>query len=74
MTQKEWQEEVDRAVAGSGLPWRLSAAWLEQNSARCCAEVKDTRSGKERTVRLSHSQFTTTAERRAEIVRQLQPA
>ncbi len=72
MTQKEWREEVDRALAGSGLPWRLFSAWVEQKSAMCCADVTNTSSGKDRTVRLLGSEFTTTAARRAEIVRQLQ--
>ena len=71
MTPKEWREEVERALAGSGLPWRVVSAWDEQKGPICCAEVANTSSGKDRTLRLSRTEFATTAERRAEIVRQL---
>jgi hypothetical protein len=72
MTPKDWKEEVATAVAGLGLPWRVFAAWVERDGATCCAELTDTRSGKERTVRLSRQVFASEADRRAEIVRQLQ--
>jgi hypothetical protein len=72
MTSKDWHQEVETAVGGLGLPWRVFAAWVERDGTLCCAELTDTRSGKERTVRLSREAFATKADRRAEIVRQLQ--
>ena len=72
MTEKEWKEEVGRALAAAGLPWGVSAAWVQQNSFDCVAELVDSRSGKERSIKLSHQRFPTEAERRAEIVRQVQ--
>ena len=72
MTQKDWTEEVERALAGAGLPCRVHAAWIEHGGAMGCAEVTDTRSGKERTIRLSLEEFASVAARRAEITRQLQ--
>jgi hypothetical protein len=74
MTEKEWGEEVERAIAGSGLMWRLSAAWTERSNDLYCADVRSTTSGKDRTIRLACSEFITVAQRRAEIVRQLQRA
>lgn len=74
MTEKEWKEEVDRTLAGSGMPWRLFAAWMEQNRITCCAEVTHTSTGKLRTIRLSQTQFPSVAARRAEIARQLSNA
>lgn len=71
MTEKEWREEVDRALGGAGLPWRLFAAWIDANRITCCAEVTHTSNGKMRTVRLSQTQFDTVAARRVEISRQL---
>ena len=71
MTNKEWNAEIDSAVAGLGLPWRVFAAWVERDIV-CCAELTDTRSGRDRTVKLSRQEFPTEAGRRAEIVRQLQ--
>lgn len=72
MTDKEWTEEVERAMAGAGLPWRVHAAWVEQRGPMCYAELTDTRSGRERIVELSRESFTTVAERRNELVRRLQ--
>ena len=72
MTEKEWTEEVERAAAGAGLPCRVHAAWFEHKGPICCAELTDSRSGKEHRVRLSREEFATVTERRAEIVRQLQ--
>jgi hypothetical protein len=72
MTPKDWNQEVVSAVGGLGLPWRVSSSWIEPDGAMCCAELTDTRSGKERTVRLSREAFASQADRRAEIVRQLQ--
>jgi hypothetical protein len=71
MTDKEWKEEVDRAVAGAGLPCRVAAAWLERRATRYVADLTDTRSGKERTISLSGQEFATVTARRAEIIRQL---
>lgn len=72
MTDKEWKEEVAGVLAGGGLPWSVAAAWVEQASAMCCADVVDQRSGKERSIRLSRQHFQTAPARRAEIVRQLE--
>jgi hypothetical protein len=72
MTDKEWTEEVDRAVAGAALPCRVHAAWVQHGSVMCYAELVDTRSGKDRTIEVSRKEFATVAARRAEIVRQLQ--
>ena len=71
MTDKAWDEEVRRVIASSGLPWRVFAAWVQQGSDRCEAELVDMRSGKERTISLSHQQFPTDAARRVEIERQV---
>ena len=71
MKSSQWKEEVERAVAASGLPWRVSFAWIEENAAQCCADVTDRRYENDRTLRLSEKQFVTEAQRRAEIVRQL---
>jgi hypothetical protein len=72
MTDKQWQQEVNSALAGAGLPWRASAAWVEQGGVALCAELVDTRTGKERAIRLSAVVFGSESERRAEIARQLQ--
>jgi len=69
---KAWKEEVTGVLAGGGLPWTVGAAWVEQTSAMCCADVVNQRSGKERSIRIPQQQFPTAAARRAEIVRQLQ--
>ena len=70
MTDKEWAREVERALAAEGLPWRVSAAWVEQVGSTLCADLVDMRSGMERSVRLPRLVFRTEAERRAEILRQ----
>lgn len=72
MTKKEWTEEVTRTVDGAGLPWRVFAAWVEQSSPICCAELTDTRSGRDCRISLAHDRFPTPADRRNEIIRQLQ--
>ncbi|MNC89869.1 hypothetical protein D3C83_58740 [compost metagenome] len=72
MTEKEWTEEMERALAGAGLPCRVRAAWIEHKGPMCYAELTDTRTGKERMIRLSRLEFATLADRRAEIVRQVQ--
>jgi hypothetical protein len=72
VTEKDWTEEVARALAGAGLPCRVHAAWIDHGGEMCHAEVTDTRSGKERTIRLSRLEFASVAARRAEITRQLQ--
>jgi hypothetical protein len=72
MKPKEWNEEVQSAVAGLGLPWRISATWVERDGTMCCANLTHTTSGKERTVRVSRQTFAAAADRRAEVVRQLQ--
>ena len=71
MTNKEWTEEVSRAIDGAGLPWRVFAAWVEAKSPTCCAELTDTRSGRDRRISLMCDQFPTAADRRNEIIRQL---
>jgi hypothetical protein len=71
MTDRQWKEEIDRAVGGAGLPYRVVAAWIERGRF-CCADLADQRTGKDRTVRICHETFAMPAERRAEIVRQLQ--
>ena len=74
MTKKEWTEEVSRAVDGAGLPWRVFTSWVEQNSPLCGAELTDIRSGRERRIGLARDLFPTEADRRNEIIRQLQQA
>ena len=71
VTDKSWKEEVERAVAGAGLPWVVRSAWLERHGEICAAEVIDNRSGADRVVRVSAHDFPTATARRAEIVRQL---
>jgi hypothetical protein len=72
VTDKEWKEEVERAVAGAGVLWEVRSAWIERRSDVYAADLVDKRTGTDRTVRLSSPEFPTAAERRAEIVRQLQ--
>ena len=70
MTPAAWKEEVERALSGAGVPWRVRDAWVELSSAVLCAELSDTRTGKECRIRLASARFSTVVERRAEIVRQ----
>jgi hypothetical protein len=72
ITQQQWHEEVERALASAGIPWRLSIAWVEPSNDLCYVSARHT-DGTERTLRLSCSEFPTAAERRDEILRQLQP-
>jgi len=71
LTTKAWTEEITRTVAASGLPWRVSAAWVEQKRPLCCADLTDTRTGRDRRVSIERDRFPTPADRRAEITRQL---
>jgi hypothetical protein len=71
MIDKAWKEEVARGVDGLGLPWRVSAAWVDKNGPMVYAELTDTRNGKECRVSLSTDRFPTPADRRVEIARQL---
>ena len=68
---KTWVEEASRTVAASGLPWRVTAAWVEQKGLLLCADLRDTRTGKECRLTLQHDQFPTPAHRRAEVTRRL---
>ena len=72
VTQKQWAQEVERALSGAGLPWRLTSAWIEQAGSTLCAGLADMRTGSERSIRLPGLVFRTHAERRVEIVRQVQ--
>jgi hypothetical protein len=72
VTDKHWAEEVERAITGMALPWRVRASWIEHHHDMCYAELMDTSSGRERPIALSRQEFATVAARRAEIVRQLQ--
>ena len=74
MTDKDWNEELSTIVASAGLPWRVSAAWVRQDHDTCGAELTNTRTGTERALTMSLSEFPTRAARRAEIVRQLAAA
>ena len=71
MKPSQWKEEVDRAIAASGLPWRVSSTWLEDDAGQCCAIITDRRFGRDRTIRFSQQEFSTEQQRRAELVRQL---
>ncbi len=73
VTDKAWKVEVADSIAASGLPWRVSAAWVNQGGVTCGAVLVDVRTGKERTVSLSHETHASAADRRAEIIRQLTP-
>jgi hypothetical protein len=73
VTDKHWAEEVERAIAGMALLWRVRASWIEHQRDMCYAELTDTRSGRERRVELSRQEYATVAARRTEIMRQLQP-
>lgn len=71
MTPAAWKEEVQRALSGAGAPWGVRDAWIEVPSGVLCADLSDTRTGKECQIRLTASdRFSTVAARRAEIVRQ----
>lgn len=72
MTDREWKKELEGALASSALPWRVTAAWVEQVGTVLCADLLDIRSGQERTVRISRLVFTSEPERREEIARLLQ--
>ena len=71
LTDREWKAEVATAVDGPGLPFRIDAAWVEARSFTCRADFSDRRTGQPRHVEVSHTQFPTAADRRAEIVRLL---
>jgi molybdenum-dependent DNA-binding transcriptional regulator ModE len=68
---KAWTEELERAVAGAGLPFRVAFAWVEKGNQVWCAELVDRRTGGDRSIRLDASQFATEMERKNEVVRQL---
>lgn len=70
MTNDEWKQEIERALADLGPLWRVNIAWVEQSSPICAAKIADA-AGKERLVSLARDRFTTVADRRGEIVRQL---
>jgi hypothetical protein len=70
LSGKAWVEEITRTVAASGLPWRVSSVWVEQ-SGRYCADLTDVRTGKGVHVSLEAERFSSPADRRAEITRQL---
>jgi hypothetical protein len=72
MTDKEWTDEVGRAIAGTALPWRVHASWIEHHRDMCYAELTDLKSGRERRIELSRQEFATVTARRTEVVRQLQ--
>lgn len=73
VTDREWRDEAERMLAAVGLPWRVVAAWTEQAGTVLCADLVDTRSGRDRSIRIPAVAFSTQAERRGELVRQLQP-
>ena len=74
MTDREWNEELSTIVASAGLPWRVSAAWVQSGRDTCGAELTHTSSGKVRSLAISLKEFPTKADRRGEIVRQLAAA
>jgi hypothetical protein len=71
VTDREWKQEAESAVAGPGLPFRVIAAWVEAHTSTGCVDYADQRTGRERHVKVSHQQFDTPAGRRTEIGRQL---
>jgi len=71
VTDKMWKGEVADSLAASGLPWRVTAAWVSQGGVTCGALLVDVRTGKERSISLSHEACASAAGRRAEIIRQL---
>jgi hypothetical protein len=71
VTIKMWSEELETAIGGGGLPWRVIKAWIEAQGSMCCAELADSRNGHECFVSLAQQRFPTSGERRAEITRQL---
>lgn len=73
MTSDQWKQEIERALGGLGALWRVNTAWVEQSSPICAARIADAR-GNERVVSLARDRFATEAERRVEILRQLQKA
>ena len=70
-SSKAWTEELERAVAGAGLPFRVAVAWVEKGDHIWCAELVDRRTGADRSIRLDASQFATEMERKNEVIRQL---
>jgi hypothetical protein len=70
ITDRQWTEEVTRALAAAGLPWQAGSCWCEKNA--CAAEVIHRSTGKTRLVRLLHETFSTAMLRRNELVRLLQ--
>lgn len=72
MTDRQWKEELERAIAAFAYPWRVRTAWVEQAGSLLGADLVDTRTGNERTIRLAALVFRTDAERRTEIARLLQ--
>ncbi len=68
---KAWSEELERVVAGAGLPFRVTFAWIEKGNNAWCAELVDRRTGADRSIRLDAGQFPTEMERKGEVVRLL---
>ena len=69
ISERHWTEEVKSVLAAAGLPWQIGSCWCEKSA--CAAEVVHRSTGKTRVVALSLETFSTTALRRAELVRQL---
>ena len=70
ITERSWTEEVMRALAAAGLPWRVGCCWCEK--AACVAEVVHHGTGTTRVITLPLDTFSTSALRRFELVRTLQ--
>jgi hypothetical protein len=70
VTERQWTDEVTRALAAAGLPWQLGSCWCEKSA--CAAELVHRSTGKTRVITLSLDAFSTAALRKAELVRVLQ--
>ena len=69
--EQQWAGEVGRAVAASGLPWRVSLCRCAPAFSRGWAELVHRRSGRWCQIVLPLREFSTPAGRVAEISRQL---
>ena len=72
MTNKEWEVEVGDVLASERVPWRVFSSWCDQAGSTCLADLTHTGNGKFKTLSVSLDRFATAAQRRAEILRQLQ--
>ena len=71
MTNKDWEAEVGGVLSSERVSWRTSSCWCDEAGSTGWAELTHVGNGKSKTVSVSLDRYSTAAERRAEILRQL---